>query len=329
MTASSFVRSGKIRDLYAVGPDRLLLVASDRISAFDVVLPTQIPDKGKVLTGLSRFWFAETAGIVANHLLASDLADVDPMDWPRGADGDVENGVWAAEGVLWGPDRGLTRLGETELRGRVMLCRRVDVLPVEVIVRGYLAGSGWKDYSSTGSISGIPLPPGLQEGAELQEPILTPSTKADLGLHDQTITFDRMVGIVGGPLAEKVRNAALRLYRHGAAVCERAGIILADTKFEFGVWPGDEDLVLVDEVLTPDSSRFWDAAAWSPGGPQPSYDKQFVRDWLEAQPWDKTDPGPELPPDVVAGTRARYVEAFERIAGASFDRYLEEDVIAP
>jgi phosphoribosylaminoimidazole-succinocarboxamide synthase len=310
MTASSFVRSGKVRDLYAIGPDRLLLVASDRISAFDVVLPTPIRDKGKVLTGLSRFWFAETGGIVANHLLSADMADVDPMDWPRAADDD-------------------RRARADELMGRVMLCRRVDVLPVEIIVRGYLAGSGWKDYRETGSISGIRLSRGLQEGDRLPEPILTPSTKADLGLHDQTITFDRMTGIIGAPLAEKVRDAALRLYAHGSEVCERAGIILADTKFEFGVWPGDEDLVLVDEVLTPDSSRFWDARTWSPGGPQPSYDKQFVRDWLETQPWDKTDPGPELPPDVVEGTRARYVEAFERIAGASFDRYLEEDVIAP
>jgi phosphoribosylaminoimidazole-succinocarboxamide synthase len=308
MTMSSFVRSGKVRDLYAIGPDRLLLVASDRISAFDVVLPTPIHDKGKVLTGLSRFWFGETEGIVTNHLLATDLADVDPMDWPR----------------MSGEDR---RPRAEELAGRVMLCRRVDVLPVEVIVRGYLAGSGWKDYQATGSIAGIRLPAGLREGERLPEPILTPSTKADLGLHDQTISFDRMAAIVGGPLAEKVRHVALRLYEFGAATCERAGILLADTKFEFGVWPGDEDLVLVDEVLTPDSSRFWDGAAWSPGGPQPSYDKQYVRDWLETRPWDKTDPGPELPPDVVAGTRARYVEAFERITGASFDRYLEEDVI--
>jgi phosphoribosylaminoimidazole-succinocarboxamide synthase len=310
LTTSSFVRSGKVRDLYAIGPDRLLLVASDRISAFDVVLPTPIPDKGKVLTGLSRFWFAETERIVPNHLLATDLADVDPMDWPR----------------LSGEDR---RPRADELAGRMMLCRRVDVLPVEVIVRGYLAGSGWKDYVATGSIAAIPLPPGLREGERLPEPILTPSTKAELGLHDQTITFDRMTSIIGGPLAEKVRRVALRLYGLGAEICERAGILLADTKFEFGVWPGDEDLVLVDEVLTPDSSRFWDAAAWSPGGPQPSYDKQYVRDWLETQPWDKTDPGPELPPEVVAGTRARYVEAFERITEASFERYVGEDDFAP
>jgi phosphoribosylaminoimidazole-succinocarboxamide synthase len=303
VSASAFVRSGKVRDLYAVGPDRLLLVASDRMSAFDVVLPTPIPDKGKVLTGLSRYWFGETDGIVANHFLAPDLEDVDPLDLP-----------WRGDAI-------------GELRGRAMLCRRVDILPVEVIVRGYLAGSGWKDYRSTGAIAGIPLPAGLREGDRLAEPIVTPSTKAELGAHDETITFDLMTRLIGGPLAEKVRHAALRLYAHGAERCERAGILLADTKFEFGVWPGPADLVLADEVLTPDSSRFWEAATWSPGGPQPSYDKQFVRDWLETQPWDKTDPGPELPPDVVDGTRRRYVEAFERITGSGFGRYLEEDEI--
>lgn len=304
---ATFVRSGKVRDLYEVGADRLLLLASDRISAFDVVLPTPVPDKGRVLTGMSRFWFAETAGIVANHLLATDLDDVDPMDHPR---------AWSGAAL-------------DDLRGRVLLCRRVDVLPVEVIVRGYLAGSGWRDYKRDGAIAGIRLLDGLREGDRLPEPIVTPSTKAELGRHDETIDFDALVRIVGGDLAERLRTAALRLYAHGAAVCERAGIVLADTKFEFGVWPGPADLVLADEVLTPDSSRFWDAAAWAPGGPQASYDKQFVRDWLETQPWDKTDPGPELPADVVAGTRARYVEAFERITGASFARYREEDVIAP
>jgi phosphoribosylaminoimidazole-succinocarboxamide synthase len=306
--ADTFIRAGKVRDLYAVGADRLLLVASDRISAFDVVLPTPIPDKGKVLTGLSRFWFDETSGLVANHLLSTDLDDVDPIDRPRtGSDG--------------------RRVDADDLRGRVMLCRRVDVLPVEVIVRGYLAGSGAKDYASRGAISGIGLPSGLREGDRLPEPILTPSTKADLGLHDETITFDDMAAIIGTSLAARVRRAALALYDVAATTCERAGILLADTKFEFGVWPGPEDLVLVDEVLTPDSSRFWAAASWAPGGPQPSFDKQFVRDWLETQLWDKTAPGPELPTDVVDGTRRRYVEAFERITGASFERYLEEDVI--
>jgi phosphoribosylaminoimidazole-succinocarboxamide synthase len=306
--ADTFIRAGKVRDLYAVGADRLLLVASDRISAFDVVLPTPIPDKGKVLTGLSRFWFDETSGLVANHLLSTDLDDVDPIDRPRvGTDG--------------------RRVDADDLRGRVMLCRRVDVLPVEVIVRGYLAGSGAKDYAAGGAIAGIELPRGLREGDRLPEPILTPSTKADLGRHDETITFDDMAAIIGTSLATRVRTAALTLYDVAATRCERAGILLADTKFEFGVWPGPADLVLVDEVLTPDSSRFWDAAAWSPGGPQTSFDKQFVRDWLERQGWDKTAPGPELPADVVDGTRRRYVEAFERITGASFGRYLEEDVI--
>jgi phosphoribosylaminoimidazole-succinocarboxamide synthase len=210
-----------------------------------------------------------------------------------------------------------------------MICQRVDVLPVEIIVRGYLAGSGWKDYRRDGAIAGVRLPEGLREGDRLAEPILTPSTKAELGQHDETIDFDRLAAIVGGELAERLRTVAIRLYQHAARVTERAGIVLADTKFEFGTWPDPDDLVLVDEVLTPDSSRFWDAEAWSPGGPQESYDKQYVRDWLERQAWDKTAPGPALPPDVVEGTRARYVEAFERITGASFARYLEEDEIAP
>ena len=326
MPVDGFVRSGKVRDLYAIGEDRLLLVASDRISAFDVVLPTPIPDKGRVLTGLSRFWFGETERIVPNHLLATDLDDVDPADLPTAVARHGSVG-WAddAPGVLTVHREPVA----AELRGRSMLCRRVDVLPVECVVRGYLSGSGWRDYRSTGAVSGIELPGGLRESERLAEPIFTPSTKAELGDHDQAITFDRMAALIGGPLAERVRDASLRLYARGAAVCEPAGVILADTKFEFGVWPGPEDLMLVDEVMTPDSSRFWDAAAYAPGGPQASYDKQYVRDWLEAGGWDKTAPGPELPPDGVAGTRSRYAEAFERITGASFARYLEEDVIAP
>jgi phosphoribosylaminoimidazole-succinocarboxamide synthase len=305
--ADTFIRSGKVRDLYAVGADRLLLVASDRISAYDVVLPTPIPDKGKVLTGLSRFWFDQTASVVANHLLSTDIEDVDPIERPRLDD--------------------THRVAPEDLRGRVMLCRRVDVLPVELIVRGYLAGSGWRDYRASGSIGGIALPPGLREGDRLAAPIFTPSTKADIGVHDETITFDAMSSIIGGALAERLRDVSIRLYELAADVCERAGILLADTKFEFGVWPGPRDLVLVDEVLTPDSSRFWDAATWAPGGPQPSFDKQFVRDWLDASGWDHSPPGPELPPDVVDGTRRRYVEAFERITGASFTAYLERDEI--
>jgi phosphoribosylaminoimidazole-succinocarboxamide synthase len=303
-TAGAFIRSGKVRDLYAVDADRLLLVASDRLSAFDVVLPTPIPDKGMVLTGLSRFWFAETAGLVPNHLVATDPAALPP--------------AWA------------DRAGE--LRGRMLLCRRVEILPVECIVRGFLAGGGWKDYAATGAVSGITLTTGLREGDRLPAPIFTPSTKAETG-HDEPISFDTLVDLLAAPgraagaLAEQVRDVALRLYVHGAAACARAGILLADTKLELGL-AGDGTLVLADEVLTPDSSRFWEAATYAPGGPQRSYDKQYVRDWLERQAWDKTDPGPALPDDVVAGTRSRYVEAFERITGASFARYLQEDIIA-
>jgi phosphoribosylaminoimidazole-succinocarboxamide synthase len=303
-----YVRSGKVRDLYAVDGDRLLLVASDRISAFDVVLPTLIPDKGRVLTGLSRYWFreTETAGLVRNHLLGTH-----PAALPTG----------------FAPHAASVR----ELRGRIMICRRVHPLPVEIIVRGYLAGSGWKDYRATGEVCGIPLPDGLRESDRLPEALFTPSTKADVG-HDENIDFDAMVGLVGAAVAERARSIALALYRFGADRAEAAGILLADTKFELGLVGSDDgadpELILIDEVLTPDSSRFWDAAAYEPGRSQASYDKQYVRDWLETLDWDKTPPGPELPPDVVAGTRSRYVEAFERITGSSFRRYLEEDEIA-
>ena len=310
--ASSYIRSGKVRDLYAIGDDRLLLVASDRLSAFDVVLPTPIADKGRVLTGLSRFWFGLTHDVVPNHLIGTNPADV--------PDGVVPPDVAA------------------DLRGRMLLCRRATVLPIEVVVRGYLSGSGWKEYQASGAVCGVALPPGLRESDRLAEPILTPATKAEAGAHDENIDFETMTqalerivvraGNVGSPrdLAQRVRDVALALYRRAAAHCESVGLILADTKFELGLVDGE--LILVDEVLTPDSSRFWEAATYAPGGPQASFDKQFVRDWLEGQPWDKTAPGPELPDDVIAGTRARYVEAFERITGASFSRYLEEDVIA-
>lgn len=296
-----FVRSGKVRDLYALDDERLLLVASDRVSAFDVVLPTLIPDKGRVLTGLSRFWFRETeaAGIVSNHLLATDPGEL-PDAWARSSD---------------------------ELRGRIMVCRRARPLPVEIIVRGYLSGSGWKDYRRDGAVCGIPLPAGLREADRLREPLFTPSTKAEVG-HDQNIGFDAMAEAVGGELAERVREIALALYAFGAARSESAGIILADTKFEMGIDEASGELLLIDELLTPDSSRFWEAAAYRPGTTPASFDKQYVRDWLEAQPWDKTSPGPELPEAVVTGTRARYVEAFERITRARFDRYLTEDRIA-
>ena len=313
LAAESFVRSGKVRDLYGLGADRLLLVASDRISAFDVVLPTDIPDKGRVLTGLSRHWFDQTGSIVPNHLIGTALDDIPEADLPASRE---------------------------DLRGRAMVCRMASVLPVEIVVRGYLAGSGWKEYLSHGSVCGVALPPLLKESDRLPAPILTPATKAIVGEHDINVDFESMVEILADwaprgddwlgrdaarALAERARDVAVRLYELGAERCAAAGLILADTKFEMGIVDGE--LILVDEILTPDSSRFWDAAAYEPGKPQASYDKQFVRDWLETQPWDKTAPGPELPDDVVAGTRERYVAAFERITGARFERYLREDVI--
>jgi phosphoribosylaminoimidazole-succinocarboxamide synthase len=258
---------------------------------------------------VSRFWFAETASIVPNHLLDTDPAAV--AGGPAG-----------------------------ELRGRIMICRPARVVPVEAVVRGYLAGSGWKEYREQGTVCGIELPPGLRESDQLPQPIFTPATKAEQGEHDENISFDGMIEHMAawwpsspgiGDLAEAIRDRALRLYRYGAALAARRGILLADTKFEFGlVGEGPlQELILIDEVLTPDSSRFWDAATYEPGRPQASFDKQFVRDWLETQPWDKTAPGPELPPDVIEGTRKRYIEAYERITGASFERYLADDVIAP
>jgi phosphoribosylaminoimidazole-succinocarboxamide synthase len=296
--ADTFLRSGKVRDLYAVSDDRLLLFASDRLSAFDVVLPTAIPDKGRVLTGLSRFWFSRTEDLITNHLVG-----VAPEEIPGGPLADAD-----------------------ELRGRMMLCRRVQPLPIEVIVRGYLAGSGWKDYGRTGAVCGIPLPAGLRESDRLPEPLFTPSTKAEEG-HDENISLDDAANLVGAAVARQVRDLAIALYQRGAEIAEPAGIILADTKFEFGTDPVTGDLILIDEVLTPDSSRFWDASDYAPGRAQASFDKQYVRDYLETLDWDKTPPGPELPDEVVAGTRARYVEAFERITGASFRRYLDDDVV--
>jgi phosphoribosylaminoimidazole-succinocarboxamide synthase len=274
------VGSGKVRELYALDEERLLLVATDRISTFDVVLPTEIPDKGRVLTGLSAFWFARTRHIVANHLL--------------------------------------------ELRedGRSLVCRRLDMLPVEVVVRGYLSGSGWKDYVANGGVCGHALPAGLVESDRLPEPIVTPATKAASG-HDENIDADAAALLVGEELWAEVEDVALALYRHAWEHAEARGIVLADTKFELGLDAGGA-LVLADEALTPDSSRFWPAAGYRPGGPQPSYDKQYVRDYCESLGWDKTAPGPEVPADVVAGTRARYVEAFELLTGLAFDDYLAD-----
>ena len=278
--APAHVGSGKVRELYALDDERLLLVASDRISTFDVVLPTEIPDKGRVLTGLSAFWFARTREICPNHLLG------------LGAD------------------------------GRSTECRRLEMLPLECVVRGYLAGSGWKDYLRTGATSGHELPAGLVESQRLPEPIFTPSTKATEG-HDENIDAKRAADLVGAERYREVEETALRLYGFAAAHASPRGILIADTKFEFGL---DEDgrLLLADEAFTPDSSRFWPADEYEPGGPQPSFDKQFVRDYCESLGWDKTYPGPDLPEEVVAGTRARYVEAFERLTGLSFEAYLAD-----
>ena len=280
MPETVHVGSGKVRELYALDDDRLLLVASDRISTFDVVLPTEIPDKGRVLAGLSAFWFARTSSIVPNHLLG---------------------------------------LRED---GRSTECRRLEMLPLECVVRGYITGSAWKDYQATGATSGHELPKGLRDSDRLPEPIFTPSTKAVEG-HDENIDLSQAAELVGAERLREVERSSLELYRFAAEYALERGIIIADTKFEFGV---DEEgrLVLADEAFTPDSSRFWPADQYEAGRPQPSFDKQFVRDYCESLGWDKTYPGPELPDDVVAGTRARYVDAFERLSGLPFTRYVED-----
>jgi phosphoribosylaminoimidazole-succinocarboxamide synthase len=283
MAEAVHLGSGKVRELYALDDERLLLVASDRISTFDVVLPTAIPDKGRVLTGLAAFWFVRTRGICPNHLLAMR------------------------------PD------------GRSTECRRLQMLPIECVVRGYVAGSGWKDYRTTGQVCGHRLPGGLRESDRLPEPIFTPATKAETG-HDENITREQAASMVGADRLAEVERLSIRLYRFAADHAAARGILIADTKFEFG-FDRDNRLVLGDEALTPDSSRFWPADQYAPGGPQPSFDKQFVRDFCEKTGWNKTYPGPALPDDVVAGTRARYVEAFEQLTGLSFDRYLADPQI--
>ena len=277
MSETVHVGSGKVRELYAIDDERLLLTASDRISVFDVVLPTEIPDKGRVLTGLSGFWFELTRDVVPNHLLTI-RAD-----------------------------------------GRSMECKRLVMLPIECVVRGYLSGSGWKSYQQSGEVCGIALPEGLRESDKLPEPIFTPTTKATEG-HDEALTAEQAANLVGDERFEELRTISIGLYEMAAQAAAAKGIIIADTKFELGL--DDEGrIVLGDEVFTPDSSRFWPADEYQPGGSQPSYDKQFVRDYAESLGWDKTAPGPELPDEVVAGTRARYIEAFERITGISFDDY--------
>ncbi len=274
----SYLASGKVREIYALDDERLRLVASDRISTFDVVLPTPIPDKGRVLTGLSGFWFAQTAGIVPNHLIE------------LGAD------------------------------GRTTECRRLEMLPIECVVRGYLAGSGWKDYRASGAVCGHRLPEGLVESQQLPAPIFTPATKATSG-HDENIDRAAAVDLVGAERYDEVERVTLELYRFVSTQAAERGIILADTKLEFGL-DADGRLVLADEAFTPDSSRFWPAGEYAPGGPQPSFDKQYVRDYCEALHWDKAPPGPELPAEVVEGTRGRYIEAFERLTGIAFSDYL-------
>jgi len=276
---------GKVRDIYDLG-DKLLIVATDRLSAFDVVLPTPIPDKGRVLTQLSLFWFNLLKDVVPNHVLsATDFPP--PFDYYK-----------------------------DDLAGRSMVVRKTQPLSIECVVRGYVSGSGWKDYRATGKICGIGLPEGLRESDRLPEPLFTPSTKATAG-HDENISFEQAASLVGKKLAERVRTISLEIYRRAAAYAEPRGVILADTKFEFGLL-GNE-LIWIDEALTPDSSRFWPAAQYKPGGPQPSFDKQFVRDYLERIQWPKTPPGPELPPEVVAATRAKYREAYRLLSGHELD----------
>ena len=282
---------GKVRDLYEVGEDELLLVATDRISAFDVVLPDPIPEKGRVLTGLSLFWFERTSGIVRNHLISSEATSF-PEPFRQDTD-------WLA--------------------GRAMLVRRAQVVPIECVARGYLAGSGWKEYRESGRVCGIGLPRGLTESDRLPEPIFTPATKEVTG-HDVNITLEEMADRVGRGLAERLKELTLSLYELAAGQALARGIVVADTKFEFGFAEGD--LILIDEVLTPDSSRFWPADRYEPGHAQPSFDKQYVRDWLDASGWDHEPPPPDLPDDVIEQTAARYREAYERLTGEAFGLYL-------
>ncbi|MGC0775391.1 MAG: phosphoribosylaminoimidazolesuccinocarboxamide synthase [Candidatus Acidiferrum sp.] len=285
---------GKVRDIYDLG-DKLLIVATDRLSAFDVILPTPIPDKGRVLTQLSLFWFDLLKDVIPNHVLSA-------TDFPAPFDAYRD-----------------------DLAGRSMVVRKTQPLPIECVVRGYVSGSGWKDYKTTGKICGIALPAGLRESDRLPEPIFTPATKATSG-HDENISFEQAASLIGKDLAERVRFVSLEIYRRAAAYAAPRGILLADTKFEFGLLEGARrpagvlnSLMWIDEALTPDSSRFWPAAQYQPGGPQPSFDKQFVRDYLERIRWPKTPPGPELPPDVVAATRAKYREAYRILAGHDLD----------
>jgi phosphoribosylaminoimidazole-succinocarboxamide synthase len=283
------IHRGKVRDVYALPGGRLLIVATDRLSAFDVVLPDPIPGKGEMLTQISNFWFDKTAHLLPNHLTGTDPSTVLPAG--------VDARLYARRSVV---------------------ARRLKALPVEAIARGYLIGSGWKDYQATGSVSGIRLQAGLRQAEQLPEPVFTPSTKAAVGAHDENIDFDRVVALIGADLAEQVRAATLAVYRFAAAFAAERGILIADTKLEFGL-DADGRLLVMDEMLTPDSSRFWPADEYRVGASPPSYDKQFVRDWLETQPWNKTAPGPRLPREVIEGTAAKYAEALRRLAGIVID----------
>jgi len=282
---------GKVRDIYDVDDRHLLMVTSDRISAFDVVLPSPIPDKGRVLTGLSLFWFERTAGLVPNHLVTADMDAFPPA----------------------------FREHRDELAGRSMLVRRAEMIPIECVARGYISGSGWKEYRASGTVCDIALPPGLRESDRLPEPIFTPATKAETG-HDENISLERAGRLVGEGLAQRLKELTLSLYGLGAELAAERGVLLADTKFEFGFVDGE--ITLCDEVMTPDSSRFWPADSYRPGGAQPSFDKQYVRDWLDDVGWDHEPPAPDLPPGIVAQTSQRYAEAYDRITGEPFERYL-------
>ena len=289
----SLILRGKVREVHDVGDGRLVMVTSDRISAYDVIMPTEIPGKGQVLTGLSVHWFARMADLVPNHLLGWRLSEM-PDGWRK-----------------------------KELAGRVMLVKALDMLPVECVVRGYLIGSGWRDYQETGATSGVALPEGLRQADRLPEPIFTPAGKAAVGEHDENITMADVVSAVGPDLAAEAERVSLAVYNRAAADCREAGIILADTKFEMGTDPAGA-LTLGDEVCTPDSSRFWPADTYAPGTSPASFDKQYLRDWLDQSGWDHTPPAPGLPADVVAGTQERYVEAYERITGRPFTEWLKE-----
>jgi len=286
ITSLPLVGRGKVRDIYAVGDDMLLIVTTDRLSAFDVILPDPIPGKGAVLTAVANFWFGKLA-----HVIPNQLTGIEP------------------ESVVSGPDEAM------QVRGRALVVKRLKPLPIEAVVRGYIIGSGWKDYQATGTVCGIALPPGLQMGQQLPEPIFTPATKADLGAHDENIDYATVEKMIGASMTKRVRDTTLRLYREAAAFARVRGIVIADTKFEFGQ-DQDGQLHLIDEVLTPDSSRFWPSEHYKVGISPPSFDKQFVRDYLETLNWNKQEPGPRLPPEIIEKTAAKYREALTRLTGA-------------